>query len=405
MDIFLGANMDWVFIIAVLSLLLGILIFVVEQRFFGRDFEFIYYFLGLLALGWGEFVFLGDPRLMQLAFVVPLGFFLGILFVSKRILIVSMRNSWFGRNFDLVAFSLVFLIFGGGLFYYFDDFSQLVSQNHLIIDTDNAYEIIGTYVFNNPLALATLIGFPILIKRVSETRLQSRAIQYNAANELLWSEGLGSRMAGIQALWRVAQTYPQEEYHNVMDVFTQFIKYPPLYELHEKRHNKHRYLRSVRPQYFVRGKKIPAGKREDIQAILWRMGKEKIADAKPYYRIDLLGAHLEEAPLVGFHLEGAGLSAAHLEGADLSVAHLEGADLGFAYLEGARLNLTIINKADFANSIGLTQKQIKKCVFITDHPLYKQRPSLPNGIEHEYQEMSIKEWEVESRSKFQHFEI
>ena len=84
------------------------------------------------------------------------------------------------------------------------------------------------------MVVAALIGFPILIKRVSETRLQSRTMQYNAANELLWSERLGSRMAGIEALWRsLAETYPKEEYHNAMDVFSQFIKYPVPYDWEE----------------------------------------------------------------------------------------------------------------------------------------------------------------------------
>ena len=113
----------------------------------------------------------------------------------------------------LYALVIVLSIFVLGAFVYPAEFLFWVSSK------EKQYDTIAHYVFNNPLALAALIGFPILIKRVSEVQKQTRAIQYNAANELLWSSDLGSRMAGIQALWRVAQTYPKEEYHNVMDGF------------------------------------------------------------------------------------------------------------------------------------------------------------------------------------------
>ena len=265
-----------------------------------------------------------------------------------------------------------------------DKFLELASNDK------NTYETIWHYVFQNPLALAALIGFPILIKRVSETRLQSRSMKYNAANELLWSERLESRVAGIRDLWRMAQTYPKEEYYNAMNVFSQFIKNPPLYELDEKRHNKHQYLKSVHPKRFKQ-EKTPAGKRTDIGVILWYMSKRSVAGIVPH-RIVLRYARLEEAYLEGARLGRSHLYRAHLEGAHLNHARLEGARLIHAHLEGAHLKLTIINEADFTDAKGLKKGQFNKCVFITDHPHYKQPPLLPNGIEHNYKRMSMSEW-------------
>ena len=59
------------------------------------------------------------------------------------------KGWWLERNFDLTALAIVLLIFGLLRFFLFDDFSHL-GQKYFISDTDNAYEIIGIYIFNNP---------------------------------------------------------------------------------------------------------------------------------------------------------------------------------------------------------------------------------------------------------------
>ena len=319
-----------------------------------------------------------------------------------------LENLWLGRNFDFWASLSSFAVV-----------SILLEMKYFSFDIDVSEEkFAGDLLF-----LGALIGFPILIKRVSEVQKQTRTMQYNAANELLWSERLGSRMAGIDALWRVAQTYPKEEYKNVMDVFSQFIKHPPSYEWEEgtKKENK------------------KAGKRPDIVAILLHMGEERVAGAAPH-KIDLRFSNLEGADLVGANLKGArlysanlkgvdlrfsnlegvdlrfsnlegvdlrdanlegvDLRVAHLEGANLSGAHLEEADLwrdhlGGANLQNANLKLATINNTDFTDANNLTQGQIKECVFITNHPRFKEKPQLPKGRKHTYEELSLKEWKKE----------
>ena len=357
------------------------------------------------------------------------------------------------------------------------------------------HEPVLSYFLNNPLIVAALLGFPILIKRLSvmqeqaekSQRLveigqqQTRFNQYSEGKKLLFSQQLSSRMEGIEALWQFATTYPKEEYQIVMETFSQFIKHPPLYELDEKRNK----------QFF---EKTPAGKRDDIREILRHIGKERMAGVE-HYTIDLSNAdlkgailkeaHLEGARLEGARLEGARLDSANLKGAVLLEAHLEraqlqdanlegailtganleraflyranlkgallvgtnlegaesrdanleGAHLRNANLEGARLasanlkevdflnaklggallvganleeshffmvhlTLAIINNANFTDATYLTQEQINECVFITDYSDSNQPPTLPNGIEHTYQRMSISEWQDKSGRKF-----
>lgn len=143
--------------------------------------------------------------------------------------------NWFARNFDLTAFAIVLLIVGVG-FAFSGEFLGLASSSV------HNYETIGHYVFNNPLVLAALLGFPILIKRLSVMQeqveksqqqieigqKQTRANQYSVANELLWSEHLGARIAGIEILWQQLQDNPDERtQRQIMILFSEFVKNPP----------------------------------------------------------------------------------------------------------------------------------------------------------------------------------
>ena len=394
-----------------------------------------------------------------------------------------LSHTWLGRNFDFTALFVVSIPVLALLFF--------------TLPSDiTAYKIIEKHT----LLIGALLGFPILIKRVDETQKQtrtsqetlketqkqSRTSQYRDARDLLISEDLNLRMMGIADLWRFANTHPQEEYHNVMDVFTLFIKHPIPYEWEQG----------------TKEKDQKAGKRKDIHAILQHMGERRMVGAESY-EIDLIGARLEEAYLersylgradlrdahleganlneahlketdfMGTHLEGAGLSYAHLEGvcfyeahlkganlsgaylegadlvtahleeADLSNAHLEGADLYRANLKGANfwlahlersrlqrsnlegadlrnahlegadlketnLSFAIINAADFADAIDLTQEQIDECVFITKYDsvnyltifdFLEEPPILPEGMEYTYREMAQSEWEEKRKTR------
>ena len=307
---------------------------------------------------------------------------------------IMMVWNWVARTFDFKA--LLFISFPAVILF----FGILPSDENAPSFTEKQAFLFGV-----------LLGFPVLIKRLSVMQeqaeksqrqveigqKQTRINQYNTANDWLWSNHLGLRMAGIDALFRLAQTYPKEEYRNVMNVFAHFIKHP------------HRYG--------VSG--IKAGKRKDINAILHTfkksmqkmMGKEFMKDTEG---INLTGADLQEAELWGSDLNGVWLLEANLCGANLRHAQLKGVSLGKANLSGANfmgagfiradskesyLYLAIINGANFFGS-NLTQKQIDECVFITNHPSHMQSPLLPHGRKPNYQRMSIRKWESLSRRKF-----
>ena len=343
-----------------------------------------------------------------------------------------MKQGWWARNFDFkalfyISFPAVILFFG------------------MLPSDKDAPSFIEKQAF----LFSVLLGFPVLIKRLSVMQeqveksqqqvdigqKQMRFNQYSEGKKLLWSEQLSSRMEGVEALWQFVKTYP-EEYQRVMETFSQFIKYPLPYELDEKRQND---LKSVRPQYAKR--ETPAGERRDINAILQHMCREIVAGTTAYEidfinahleganffrahlkRANLISAHLDGADFFGARLDGAYLSNAHLDradffgarldGADLSNTHLEraiffgarldGAYLNNAHLEGANLMLTIINDVNFTNAYNLREEQIDECVFITDDAFSEKHPILPKGLKRTYKELSWEEWE-EEKSKLLRF--
>ena len=318
-----------------------------------------------------------------------------------------ITKGWVARNFDTTALLVsVFLLI---VFFFVSSWDSAVSE----------------FIKKHTLLIGALLGFPILIKRVTEmqeqtriSREQLRFSQFADAYGKLWSSDLGTRMAAIESLWHFAQEHPKEQYHKVMDAFTRFIRYPASYKWEEgtKEENK------------------KAGKRADIDAILRYMGEKIMAKAAPYQidlrdadleGADLSNAHLAGADLYGAYLAGANLFRSHLAGANLHGAHLAGANLYGAYLaradlygaylarahllrshlEGANLHgahlgrahlhSAIINEADFKDAEDLTQEQIDGCVFITDHTKFKGNPILSDSIKHTYREVSFEEWEKE----------
>lgn len=160
--------------------------------------------------------------------------------------------------------------------------------------------------------------------------------RFTRAVDQLGSEKLEIRLGGIYALERIANE-SDKDCLPIMKVLTAYIRV-----------NSYANKETLKPGEI----------REDIQAILTIIGKQKYSfnseEFTPNLRdtrlcgADLKGAHLERAKLMQVHLEGAHLerarleeayltSGAHLEKAHLEEAHLEKAHLSFAYLERAYL--------------------------------------------------------------------
>ena len=291
---------------------------------------------------------------------------------------IKKVGGWIARNFEIPALCISALL--------------LITFFFMSV-----YTTVHSFIMNETLLVGALLGFPILIKRVTEMQEQTRisreqlhSSQFSDAYGKLWSSDLGTRMTAIDSLLRFAQAHPKEEYKKVMDVFCQFIKHPLPLE---------------------------AGDQPDIHAILHTfkkstqkmMGKELMKNTET---IDLTGADLQEAELRNSDLRGVWLFRANLCRANVRTADLSGANLGEANLSGSFLiganfsrtnfSLTIINGANFLGAKNLKKEQINRCVFLTNHPSHKQPPILPHG--YSCHEMEIHEWENECERSFSNFE-
>ncbi|WP_052725729.1 pentapeptide repeat-containing protein [Methanosarcina barkeri] len=158
--------------------------------------------------------------------------------------------------------------------------------------------------------------------------------RFTRAVDQLGSEKLEIRLGGIYALERIANE-SDKDCLPIMKILTAYI-----------RANSDANKETLKPGEI----------REDIQAILTIIGKQKYSfnseEFTPNLRgtrlcgADLKGAHLERAKLMGVHLEGAHLEGAHLEEAYFtSMARLEKAHLEEAHLKKAHLSFAVLYEA------------------------------------------------------------
>ena len=90
---------------------------------------------------------------------------------------------------------------------------------------------------NFAIVMSIILGFPFFIKRmvVAQEQLQTNqnqliSSQYSIASQLMWSEHLGARIAGIEILWQQLQDNPDERTQRmIMTLFMEFFKNPPEY--------------------------------------------------------------------------------------------------------------------------------------------------------------------------------
>ena len=224
--------------------------------------------------------------------------------------------------------------------------------------------------------------------------------RYQRGAEMLGSELLPVRLAGISALRRLAADYPEEYHLQIMELFCAFARSPTGKEenltwttadLEKLSYDLSRY-------------------REDVQSVLTAIGtrgeRGKGLEAAAGFRLDLHGANLTHVLLENADLKGANLTRAKLpmvyaEDVNLSKAslmsallyrltgagiNLSGADLGRAnmagmmaentnfsnaVLYGAKLKEACLNGSDFSGAIlghhDLTTAQLEQADFSGVH--------------------------------------
>ena len=174
--------------------------------------------------------------------------------------------------------------------------------------------------------------------RQTETAHQGLLFErYQKGAEMLGSDILAVRLAGIYALERLAQEQPDQYHVDIMQLLCAIVRPLRSVSLAENAASDELSAESVssRPGY-------------DTQAVVWAVGRrtqEQVRqeiEAEGLSTIDLSGivfpgGHAEQANLTGAILEAAMMSRAQCHDIDLSGALLERADLSNADLSGANL--------------------------------------------------------------------
>ena len=308
---------------------------------------------------------------------------------------------------------LFILMVTGGLAVYIWDWLQSAGSG---LEESN-----GTTLRNVGLLLGGFIAVILAIWRSSVAERQAKAAldqavvaqtqantaqeslrhdRYQRGAEMLGSELLPVRLAGISALKRLAADYPKEYHLQIMELFCAFVRTPTgeQEDLTWNTADLERIPRSL-SRY-----------REDIQAIMTaigaRGGQSKALEETKEFTLNLQGANLthvflQNADLAGVNLRQAKLPSVHaievnlsgatllgallyrmtgewvnLSGADLAGANMvgmmaENTNFSNAVLYGANLTEACLNGSDFSGAIlghnDLTTAQLEQADFSGVH--------------------------------------
>lgn len=158
--------------------------------------------------------------------------------------------------------------------------------------------------------------------------------RYQKGAEMLGSEILSVRLAGIYALASLARDHPEQHHIQITELLCAFVRNPPEINAGQGTRDSQDNLPPLR---------------EDVQAAITAVGGrskrglsyEKAGD----FRLNLYGASLKWARLTSSNLSGADLTRANVMHADLRCADLSRAILGGADLRDASLKGTDLSGA------------------------------------------------------------
>lgn len=160
--------------------------------------------------------------------------------------------------------------------------------------------------------------------------------QYQRGAEMLSSDVLAVRLAGIYTLQTLAEQHPEGYHLQILRLFCVFVRRPTKDEALDR-------------WTHIEGDEIPPQIRDDAQAALSAIGHRGIAqlqlEIESGFTLDLRGANLRSADLRKCRLDRADLEWTHLTDADLTHASLVGARLAYADLSGATLRCADFQEA------------------------------------------------------------
>ena len=239
----------------------------------------------------------------------------------------------------------------------------------------------STTIRNLGLIIAGLVALPLAVWRGYVAHRQSNTAQeqvdksqqqvetaqqglrnerYQKAAEMLGSAVLSVRMAGIYALQRLAEEYPEEYHVQIMQLFCAFVRHPTEDEKYEAR------LESETMDIAWRdnreGLRDKPMLREDVEAIMQAIRKRSqcgiALERKEEFILNLTKAKLPHINLIGADLSNANLWETNLFLAYLNKSKLIKANFFDADLAGAGLTDANISGALLSGVQGLTQVQL-----------------------------------------------
>ena len=212
----------------------------------------------------------------------------------------------------------------------------------------------STTLRNIALVALGAVGLPLALWRSFVAERQATTAQKGLLNEryqrgadMLGSEVLSVRLAGIYALEELAKEYPEEYHTQVMRLFCAFARLPTRDQSLESRRA------TIRPGSLL-------GIRQDVAAIMEAIGSRDEAritvERRAGLRLDLRGADLRELDVIDADLSRAMLQHVNLSGAfltnvDLTEASLVGADLSASQWRGVILAGAHIWSANFSDAM------------------------------------------------------
>ena len=164
--------------------------------------------------------------------------------------------------------------------------------------------------------------------------------RYQRGAQMLGSDVLSVRMAGIYALQRLAEEQPEQYHIQIMQLFCAFVRNPAGSQDYPV--EKYSYGETA------------VALRLDIQAVMDSIGRRSNAGINIEQETDSFKLDLHSSDLRGARLEGHNLSESNLMNSDLSEAVMNQADLRGATLSGANLSKTVLENCDLEGA-SLTQ--------------------------------------------------
>ena len=255
----------------------------------------------------------------------------------------------------------------------------------------------STTARNVGFVVAGLVALPLAIWRLRVAQRQADTAQQDLLNkryqegaEMLGSEVLPVRLAGIYGLQRLAEDHPEQFHIQIMQLFCAFACHPTTYE--DSKITSARTTEGLRLRADVQivMRAISTCHRNqhqlekahefmldlkyaDLQhAELWRTSLSEAnfwmanLSHATFFKADLSGTVLSEADLsdtdlAHTDLSYANMSDSHLSDADLSRARLHGTYLSGALLKGANISGAVLSKCGCGvASFGLTQAQLNE---------------------------------------------